>query len=272
MAGTTSTGELEAVDLQRYPIDALDGTAARELIARSRAQLATTGICQLPGFLRPGHVAELVEDALRLLPLAWATDSTHTVYFEPVDPTVAATHPKAVEVRSAKHAIAYDLIAADSPIRRLYESDALTRFVAEVLGTSMLHRSIDPLDALELAAFSAGEELGWHFDRSEFSVTIMLQESEAGGHFDYHPALRTDDEPHVDRVADALDGTLAPTRITTAPGTLAVFHGRNALHRVTRVSGPTPRINAVLTYGEHPGMHLDDLTQQLFYGRIVRPE
>ena len=28
-----------------------------------------------------------------------------------------------------------------------------------------------------------------------------------------------------------------------------------------------PRINSVLTYGEHPGMKLNRLTQELFYGR-----
>ena len=44
---------------------------------------------------------------------------------------------------------------------------------------------------------------------------------------------------------------------------------RDALHRVTPVSGPRPRINSVLTYGEHPGMKLTELTQQLFYGRTA---
>ena len=36
---------------------------------------------------------------------------------------------------------------------------------------------------------------------------------------------------------------------------------------MTRVVGPRPRINSVLTYGERPDMRLNDLTSQLFYGR-----
>jgi hypothetical protein len=34
-------------------------------------------------------------------------------------------------------------------------------------------------------------------------------------------------------------------------------------------AGPRPRINSVLTYGEHPGMKLNELTQKLFYGRTA---
>ena len=61
----------------------------------------------------------------------------------------------------------------------------------------------------------------------------------------------------------------AVVRLPTSPGTLAVFRGQHALHRVTPVSGPRPRINSVLTYGERPGMKLKPLTQELFYGRTA---
>jgi len=81
---------------------------------------------------------------------------------------------------SAKQAIAYDQIPADAAIRRLYESDDLTAFIAAVLGKRVLYRSADPLDALEIAIFGDGDELGWHFDNSEFSVTVMYQQAEAG--------------------------------------------------------------------------------------------
>ena len=65
-------------------------------------------------------------------------------------------------------------------LRRLYESDDLTAFIAAVLRKRVLYRSADPLDALEIAIFGDGDELGWHFDNSEFSVTVMYQQAEAG--------------------------------------------------------------------------------------------
>ena len=74
----------------------------------------------------------------------------------------------------------------------------------------------------------------------------MYREADDGGHFEYFPAIRSADDNNFDGVRTAIetDGAGA-VRITTAPGTLAVFHGHHAMHRVT---------------------------QQLFYGRIVRPE
>ncbi len=36
-----------------------------------------------------------------------------------------------------------------------------------------------------------------------------------------------------------------------------------------RSAGPGPRINSVLTYGEHPDKKLNELTRKLFYGRTA---
>ena len=188
------------------------------------------------------------------------------------DDSAGPDHPRALLQHSAKKAVAYDQIPAEAPIRRLYESDDLTAFIAAVLGKPVLFRSADPLDALEIAIFGDGDELGWHFDNSEFSVTVMYQQAEAGGHFDYYPWLRDsrdENHPGVQKVLHgSSDGVL---RLPSSPGTLAVFRGQHALHRVTPVSGPRPRINSVLTYGEHPGMKLTELTQELFYGRTASP-
>src|SRR5580704_16882508 len=208
--------------------------------------------------------------AARLAARAWASDQSHTVYFEPPDDSAGGDHPRALLQHSAKKAVAYDLIPAGAPIRRLYESADLTGFIAAVLGKRVLYRSADPLDALEIAIFGDGDELGWHFDNSEFSVTMMYQQAEAGGQFDYYPRLRDSRDENFPGVQKVLqgspDGVLS---LPSSPGTLAVFRGQHALHRVTPVSGPRPRINSVLTYGEHPGMKLTELTQKLFYGRIA---
>jgi hypothetical protein len=59
-----------------------------------------------------------------------------------------------------KGAIAYDLVPVDSPVRRLYECDVFTQFIALVLDKAQRHRSADCLDALERATFEDGAELG----------------------------------------------------------------------------------------------------------------
>lgn len=264
----TTPAYADVVDLEAYPIRDLDSERGRALIARCRAMLAADGVCNLPGFITPGAVAAMVELAGRLSDKAWPSDRVHTVYFEPPATDVPAEDPRARTVRSAKHGIAYDHIPADAPLRRLYESDDLTRFIAAVLGKPVLYRSADPLDALQITTFLPGEELGWHFDRSEFSVTVMYQQAQSGGDFVYAPALRSDDDPNYDGVRKVLDGDSSGLKVLpSAPGTLAFFHGHDALHWVTPIEGRTPRINSVLTYGEVPDMRLNDLTSELFYGR-----
>ncbi|MFC4298389.1 hypothetical protein ACFO0J_10095 [Castellaniella hirudinis] len=261
------------VDLDRYPIHDLHSEQGRALIRQCRQTLAQEGACALEGFITPEAVAGMVAIADRLEEKAWVTDRPHTVYFEEVDATVPAAHPRARTVRSAKHGIAYDYIPADAPMRTLYESDDLTRFIAAVLEKPVLYRSADPLDALQITKFFPTEELGWHFDRSEFSITVMYEPAEQGGLFEYVPALRTETDECYAEVQKVLEGD--PSRVkllSSAPGTLAFFHGRHAMHRVTPVGGARPRINSVLTYGTQPDMRLNDLTSKIFYGRTsARP-
>jgi len=266
---TTKIGYADLVDVERYPIHDLDCDRGRAFVQECRQQLAEHGVCSLPGFMPADAVTEMVRVAHELAPKAWKSDQTHTVYFEKPDETVAPADPRAFQVRSAKNGIAYDYLPEDVPVRRLYESDDLTSFIAAVLGKEVLYRSADPLDAVQITLFRTGDELGWHFDRSEFSVTLMYQESESGGAFHYHPALRSAEDEDYEGVQRVLQGDeqQGTVELPSAPGTLAFFHGRNAMHRVTEVTGETPRINSVLTYGERPDMRLNDLTSQLFYGR-----
>jgi hypothetical protein len=258
------------VDLGRYPIGEPASPQYRALVRACQDQLRDQGVAQLAGFLTPTAVSQMLGLAGRLGAQAWASNQAHTVYFEPADDSAGPDHPRALLQHSAKKAIAYDLIPPGAPIRRLYESDDLTGFIAAVLGKHVLYRSADPLDALEIAIFGDGDELGWHFDNSEFSVTVMYAEAEKGGHFDYYPRLRDEHDENYPGVQKVLlgdpDGVV---RLPSGPGTLAVFRGQHALHRVTPVSGPRPRINSVLTYGEQPGMKLNQLTQELFYGRTA---
>lgn len=258
----------DVVDLDRYPIHELDSECGRALIDSCRQELAKDGCCTLQGFINHEAVARMVGLANQLESKAWVSDRAHNVYFEPFDETVEPDHPLAFQVRSAKHGIAYDYIPEDAPLRRLYESDDLTKFIAAVLEKPVLYRSADPLDALQITLFKPGEELGWHYDRSEFSVTVMYQKAEKGGEFEYVPALRTKQDECYDEVKKVLHGDRSRIKIQSSePGTLAFFHGNCAMHRVTPVEGETPRINSVLTYGEHDDMRLNDLTSELFYGR-----
>lgn len=262
----------DIVDLDRFPIDSLDSEVGRAFIAQCRKDLEEKGLAQLFGFLRPEAVAATLNQVKPLLHKSWRTENLHTCFFTDPDLSVPPDHPLRKELMSSQGALAYDLIPNDCPLKRLYQTDDMLRFVREILGLPKLYRSADPLDGCQIATFKEGDTLAWHFDNSLYSVTLMLQEPEAGGDFEYYPAIRSDDNPNYEGVQKAVEGTLpGKIKIATSPGTLAVFRGHHALHVVTPVQGKTVRINSVFTYGDRPDMRLTELTQNLFYGRVVPP-
>ena len=134
----------------------------------------------------------------------------------------------------------------------------------------MLYRSDDPLDGCNMTVYEEGDELGWHFDQSEFSVTLMIQRSETGGDFEYVPLVREPGDERYDDVRDVLLGTSDRVKLLASePGTLAFFKGRFSLHRVPPIGGATPRMNSVLTYVSEPGHKLSATAQQMYYGRTA---
>ena len=133
-----------------------------------------------------------------------------------------------------------------------------------------LYPMADPLAAFNVMAYAEGQALNWHFDRSEFTVTLLLQAPEFGGIFEYRTDLRTADDPNYDGVADLLNGQDPLMRqMNVMPGTLNVFKGVNTPHRVTQVQGSRARMIAVLTYYERPGAMFTQTEQLGFYGRTT---
>ena len=112
---------------------------------------------------------------------------------------------------------------------RLYLWVPLKNFVGAVLGKPRLHRFEDPLGACSVNVFVDGGEHGWHFDESEFTVTLMLQAPESGGSFEYVPRIRgSEDEEAI--VGAVLDGDR--DRVLEIPftaGALLIFGGRQTL-------------------------------------------
>jgi hypothetical protein len=252
------------VDFDRYPL-------GRELVEQCRKLLRCEGAVKLDGFVRPEAVAQMVVDAGGLASLGFANDATHNAYFDDeIDESLPADHPRRILVRSAQKAVAMDLLPGDFAPRVIYESDEITRFVAAVLEKDVLHRSADPLDGCNMTVYEEGDELGWHFDQSEFSVTLMIQRSERGGDFEYVPLVREPGDEHYDDVRAVLQGTSDRVKLLASePGTLAFFRGRYSLHRVPPIGGSTPRMNSVLTYTAEPGHRLSPMAQQLYYGRTA---
>lgn len=266
---TSETTVSDVIDLERYPLAALESPEGRRLVDSCRAALRREGACKLDGFLRPEAVSRLAEEAAELISNGFRNDAANTVYFEDVDPSLPEDDPRRLLQRSAQIAVAMDVLPPHFGIRRVYGWDGMTRFAAAALEEDVLYRSADPLDGCNLTAYEEGDELGWHFDQSAFSITLMIQPAERGGVFEYVPMIRTPEDENYPAVHAILRGSRdGVVPFPSDAGTLAFFRGRYSLHRVTPVAGSRPRVNSVLTYATEPGHRLNELAQRLYYGRI----
>jgi hypothetical protein len=215
-------------------------------------------------------VKRIVDGLTETKALAYRTDTMHNIEFSGREAELEPDDPLRIQVRSAKWLVAYDQIPESSPIREVYESDDMTRFVCAALGVDPIYRQADEIGALNVMFYDAGDELGWHFYNSDCAVTLMLQTPTSGGQFEHVPMLRTSSDPNPDGVAALLNGDRARIRtLDPNPGTLALFRGHLNAHRVTPVRGSRPRINAVLCYAETPNARLTTSARRIFYGRVA---
>ncbi|MGZ4676554.1 MAG: HalD/BesD family halogenase [Acidimicrobiia bacterium] len=260
------------IDHARYPVDDLADPRTIALARGCRADLDARGVAIVPGFVTADAVQEMAEESARLAAGAHHQDIGGTPYLELPADHWPDGHPRLTTGRSALTAVPYDDFGPESALRALYEWDPLMAFVALALGRDVLYRYDDDLGALNVAAMSDGDELFWHFDQTDFVVSIALQPSTRGGDFECVPTARTADDERYDDVGRILAGD-APERVTTvpmAPGTLMFFEGRHSLHRVTPIGGGTPRLVALLAYDTRPGTRSSELLRLVRYGRSER--
>ena len=265
-----STGPADLVNLSRYPLLEREGEEYAAAVAAARGELASRGAAELSGFVRTGALPLLLSDAVALAPLAWRDSGTGTAYLAAPDESLPPAHPRRWKGPRALGAVAYDLFPQSSPLRALYEWDALMRFVEDILGHGRLYRYADPCGALNLAVMVAGDELQWHFDQTDFVVSLALQHAEEGGDFEVAPLLRSATDERYEAVSRVLAGDLSTVvKVQMTPGSLLVFAGRHSLHRVTRVGGHTDRLVALLSYDTKPGTLSSDRLRKLRYGRAA---
>jgi hypothetical protein len=256
------------VDLKRYPIDAPESPAYRQMLAAASRGLETTGACVFEGFMRAPAVRQTLAEIDPLSPGAFVCGRPHNVYLVAPDPAYPADHPRNRQVRSVKAGLADDEIPANSPVRAIYEAECFRSFLCQALKIDRLFAFDDPLGSINVGFYGVNQELGWHFDNSVFTVTIMLRQSESGGLFEYAPNIREESPAGFDVVQQILDGRSPLVReLKQDPGALVLFKGSRSLHRVTPSFGPLPRTIAILSYAPVPNYSLTEHNRQLFYGR-----
>jgi len=266
--GARASAPEALVDLDRYPVLDLDSAGAQRVLSAARGQLGMMGAAELPGFVHAEGLAQLVEDARALAPQAYRSAGKGTAYLELPDTSLPADHPRRHLGAFAVGVIAYDQFPAKSPLRQLYEWEPMMEFISAVLGRGRLYRYADPLGALNVAVMGEGDLLQWHFDQTDFVVSLAIQSSASGGDFEVAPRIRSADEEHYERVAKVLQGASDEVvRLPMTPGTLLIFEGRHSIHRVSPICGKIDRLVGLLAYDTKPGTTSTELLRRARYGR-----
>ena len=256
------------LDLDRYPLHRLDSESGRELVTSCRAALSEKGMFNLEALVRPQALAQCVAEIKPVLDRAAFTHRRdHNIYFRDDISDIAPDHPALRRSETVNHTVCADQIP-DSIVCQIYEWAPLIEFLAAAMQKLRLHLMADPLARANVLAYGAGEALNWHFDRSEFTTTLLLQSPELGGEFQYRSDLRSESDPNYDGVARLLAGVDQKVKtLPLSPGTLNVFKGRHTAHCVTPVGGKRERMVAVFCYYEQPGVVFSDDERIGFYGR-----
>lgn len=258
----------DILDLDRYPLDKPGTPQWQKLVKKCREDLVRDGMYNLEGFVRPAALSRAMDEVRPVMEtLSFVHKRSHNIYFKKEVPGLDRDHPALRLVDTVNHTVCADQIP-DSVPTWIYEWPQFAVFLAATMQKETLFAMSDPLARMNVMCYREGEALNWHFDRSEFTTTLLLQAPSGGGDFQYRSDLRSDADPNYDGVARLLEGKDPQVKtLKLSAGTLNVFKGKNTLHRVTPCKGPDERYIAVFSYYERPGVRFAKEEQVGFYGR-----
>ncbi|HWC78413.1 MAG TPA: arpA protein [Pseudonocardiaceae bacterium] len=261
---------LHVVDTGRYPLTDPGSAAWREIVDHTRDGLREVGCSVLKDFIRPELQERLRAECAAVAPYAYDTVERVNAYNIALDTSLPDDHPGRTIMLRGNAFVARDQIPATTIIQQLYTSPVFQRFVADCFSQPVLHELADPLSGLALNVIAPGRSHPWHFDTNEFTVSMITQEPEAGGRFEYCPNIRRAGHENLDGVAAVLAGNRDLVRtLDLRPGDLQLFLGRYSLHRVNPVDGTRARHSTIFAYSERADViGSPERTRQLF-GRVT---
>ena len=262
----------DLIDLDRYPIDQPGSPAYLDAVDRARSSIRSVGCAVIEQLIRPEAVRLLNDEVLaRKHTTHFSTQDINPYFHVEADPRYPEHHPMNTFIERSSGFIPGDSWEAGCATDTVFRSADLARFVAECVEVPELHCYADPLAGLTANILDPGQQFAWHFDTNDFAVTVLVDEADEGGLFQYAAAIRNADDENFAGIQQILDGDLSRVHtLQLRAGDMQIFRGRHSLHRVTRVSAHSkPRHAAIFAYTAEPGV-IGRLarTMQLF-GRVL---
>ena len=243
----------EIIDLEKYPVHDPSCSKYKELVDYTRKQLNDDGCCVLPNFIKPDSIRRMKNEIDKNLSKIYFTNDKHNPYFTKEDITLDENHPKRIfSVRQSGYLNSDDL-EKDSDLNKFYDLEEMLKFSSDSLEVSPLYKWADPLGKNPYSVMHTDHYFPWHFDGNEFTLSVLIQNAEKGGFFEYAPDIRNKDNENFEEVANVLKGDRTRVKsLDLKPGDLQIFKGRFSMHRVTKIEGETSRYIALPCYVKDP--------------------
>ncbi len=262
----------DIINLDRCPVDKPGSPAYLAAVEQARAGLRVDGCAVIKDLLRPEAVRAISDEIVaRKHTTHFSTQSINPYFHVMRDPNYPDRHPLNTFIERSSGFIPGDSWQPHTATSILFHSSELAQFVADCLEVPTLYCYADPLAGLTANILDPGQQFTWHFDTNDFAVTVLVDEADEGGLFEYVPMIRDAANEGFDNIQEILEGgTKGVHTLDLRAGDMQIFRGRHSLHRVTRVPvGSAPRHAAIFAYTQEPGViGRLERTLQLF-GRVL---
>ena len=230
--------------------------------------LESEGILIFNSFINRKGLINLQKEASDLKYLSYKSSSEYNVYVSEYDNSFPDDSPRNRIMSTSKKCVPNDLIPNDSILQTLYNSKAIRSFFMDLLNKKELFPYSDPLSSININYYDKGDALGWHFDNSDFTITLLIKNCEKGGIYEFFNDMRyKDGKEDYNFVEKILDKKVTGTKVDSFEGDLMIFKGNKSIHQVTAVE-KGERILVTFNYNEVEGIPLSEESRKTFFGRI----
>ena len=230
--------------------------------------LENEGILIFNSFINNQGLISLKKEADDLKDLSYKSTSEYNVYVSEYDDSFPNDSPRNRIMSTSKKCIPNDLIPNDSILQTIYDSKIIRSFFMDLLNKKDLYPYSDPLSSININYYDKGDALGWHFDNSDFTITLLIKNCEKGGIYEFFNNMRfKDGKEDYNFVEKILDNKITGKKVDSFEGDLMIFKGNKSIHQVTAVE-EGERILVTFNYNEAEGIPLSEQSRKTFFGRI----
>ena len=232
------------------------------------SKLEKDGILIFNSFIGTDGLKTLQDEANDLKKHSYRSSSEYNVYISEYDNTFSSDSPRNRIMSTSKKCIPNDLIPNHSILQKIYDSPLVRSFFLDLLNKDELHPYEDPLSSINVNYYDKGDALGWHFDNSDYTITLLIKNCTKGGVYEFFNDMRyKDGKEDYAFVEKILDNEVSGTKIDSFEGDLMIFKGNKSIHQVTAVE-EGERILVTFNYNEKIGVSLSEKSRKTFFGRI----